>query len=193
MLKARISAGRLRALEAQTPLAQRSNDELVQLLTDEVVKPKIAATWGLTESILGRAKIVDQALLIPNSRLSFRSWVSGAFLSSPQSSKPELAGVRTALLGSLWVTLIAGICAIPVGVGAAIYLEEYAGNSRLAQIIETNINNLAGVPSIIYGMLGLAVSCASWNRSPAASSSGWWTPRQPTVARCSRPVWRWRC
>jgi len=52
---------------------------------------------------------------------------------------------------------IAGICAIPLGVGAAIYLEEYAGNSRLARIIETNINNLAGVPSIIYGMLGLTV------------------------------------
>jgi len=157
MLKAHISTGRLRALEAQTPLARRSNDELVQLLTDEVVKPTIAATWGLTESLLHRAEIVQETLLIPNARLVFRSWVTGAFLASPQSSKPELAGVRTAVLGSLWVTLIAGLCAIPLGVGAAIYLEEYAGNSRLAQIIETNINNLAGVPSIIYGMLGLTV------------------------------------
>jgi len=53
--------------------------------------------------------------------------------------------------------LIAFVFSVPLGVGAAIYLEEYGGNSRLAQLIETNINNLAGVPSIIYGMLGLAV------------------------------------
>jgi phosphate transport system permease protein len=157
MLAAKISAGRLRALEAQRPLNERSDEELVQLLTDEVVKPKIAATWGLMDSLLNRAEIAEQALLIPNARLTFRSWATPSFLASPQSSKPELAGVRTAILGSLWVVLIAGLCAVPLGVGAAIYLEEYAPNNRLTQIIETNINNLAGVPSIIYGMLGLAV------------------------------------
>jgi phosphate transport system permease protein len=68
------------------------------------------------------------------------------------------AGIMTAILGSLWVTLIAFLVAIPLGVAAAIYLEEYnTGQSKLDQLVETNINNLAGVPSIIYGMLGLAV------------------------------------
>jgi phosphate transport system permease protein len=63
-----------------------------------------------------------------------------------------------AILGSLWVTFIAFLVAVPLGVAAAIYLEEYStGRSRFDQIVETNINNLAGVPSIIYGMLGLAV------------------------------------
>ncbi len=157
MLKAHISAGRLRALEAQQPLAQRPSAELAQLLAAEVVKPEIVATWTLVESLFARAEISAEAQQIANARLDFRSWVTPAFLASPQSSKPELAGVRTAIFGSLWVTLIAFLFSVPLGVGAAIYLEEYAGNSRLAQIIETNINNLAGVPSIIYGMLGLAV------------------------------------
>ena len=157
MLKAHISAGRLRALEAQQPLVQRSSAELAQLLTAEVVKPEIVATWTLVESLFARAEIAAEAKQIANARLDFRSWVTASFLASPQSSKPELAGVRTAIFGSLWVTLIAFLFSVPLGVGAAIYLEEYAGNSRLAQIIETNINNLAGVPSIIYGMLGLAV------------------------------------
>lgn len=157
LLTAHLSAGRLRALEAQKPLAQRSSAELAQLLAVEVVKPEIVATWTLVESLFGRAEIAAAAGQIANARLDFRSWVTPSFLAAPQSSKPELAGVRTAIFGSLWVTLIAFLFSVPLGVGAAIYLEEYGGNSRLAQVIETNINNLAGVPSIIYGMLGLAV------------------------------------
>ncbi len=157
ILRSKVSVGRARALDAQKPLAERSQQEMAQLLLDEVVKPKIAATWTLVESVFNRAEIEEQVLLIPNAELTFRSWVTRSFLTSPQSSKPELAGVRTAILGSIWVVFIAFLVSVPLGVGAAIYLEEYGGQSRIAQIIETNINNLAGVPSIIYGMLGLAV------------------------------------
>lgn len=157
ILRSKVSAGRARALDAQQPFAERTQAEMAQLLVDEVVKPKIAATWTLVESIFGRREIEEQTLLIPNAELTFRSWVTASFLTSPQSSKPELAGVRTAILGSIWVVLIAFLFSVPLGVGAAIYLEEYGGQSRIAQFIETNINNLAGVPSIIYGMLGLAV------------------------------------
>ncbi len=157
ILRSKVSTGRARALDAQKPLAERTQVEMAQLLVDEVVKPKIAATWTLVESIFNRAEIEEQTLLIPNAELTFRSWVTAGFLASPQSSKPELAGVRTAILGSIWVVLIAFLFSVPLGVGAAIYLEEYGGQSRIAQLIETNINNLAGVPSIIYGMLGLAV------------------------------------
>jgi phosphate transport system permease protein len=74
------------------------------------------------------------------------------------SSKAEFAGVRTALFGSMWLVGIAIIFALPVGVGAAVYLQEYASKKSLIfKIIQTNINNLAGVPSIVYGMLGLAI------------------------------------
>jgi phosphate transport system permease protein len=66
-----------------------------------------------------------------------------------------LAGVLAALAGSAFLILLTAAMAIPVGVGAAIYLEEYAPPNRLTRLIELNINNLAGVPSIIYGLLGL--------------------------------------
>ena len=65
--------------------------------------------------------------------------------------------MRTAVLGSLWVVAFTALVSFPLGVGAAIYLEEYATDNRLNRLIQTNISNLAGVPSIIYGMLGLAV------------------------------------
>src|SRR5690606_25218430 len=74
-----------------------------------------------------------------------------------QSSQPELAGVRTAILGSLWTIVITIAVAFPVGVGASIYLEEYARSNWINRLIQTNINNLAAVPSIIYGMLGLVL------------------------------------
>ncbi len=77
------------------------------------------------------------------------------FLTSYPSRKPELAGILPALVGSVYVIGLTGIIALPLGVGAAIYLEEYGTDSWLAQIIEVNIANLAGVPSIIYGLLGL--------------------------------------
>jgi len=80
-----------------------------------------------------------------------------AFFVSGDSREPELAGIRGALVGSaltLFVTLL--IC-LPLGVAAAIYLEEFATKNRLTEIIEVNINNLAAVPSIVFGLLGLAV------------------------------------
>ena len=72
-------------------------------------------------------------------------------------STPALAGFRAGVLGSLWLLVLVALFAIPVGVGAAVYLEEYARPGRLRTIIQTNIANLAGVPSIVYGLLGLAV------------------------------------
>jgi phosphate transport system permease protein len=89
--------------------------------------------------------------------LVFRNWVSSEFLTSSQSAEPEQAGVRTAILGSLWMIAITILFAFPTGVAAAIYLEEYASDNFFNRIIQTNINNLAGVPSIIYGLLGLAI------------------------------------
>jgi phosphate transport system permease protein len=78
------------------------------------------------------------------------------------SSRAEFAGVRTAVLGSIWLVVIAIALALPVGVGAAIYLQEYSTKNFLTRLIQTNINNLAGVPSIVYGMLGLAIFVRAW-------------------------------
>ena len=84
-------------------------------------------------------------------------WLSWDFLTSFPSRFPERAGIKSALFGSIWLILLTAAFAVPIGVGAAIYLEEYAPKNRLTKIIEINISNLAGVPSIVYGILGLTL------------------------------------
>ena len=80
------------------------------------------------------------------------------FLSSfPSQIFPENGGIYPALIGSLWLLGLTGLISVPVGLGAAIYLEEYAEDTRINQMIEINISNLAGVPSVIYGLLGLGI------------------------------------
>ncbi len=74
-----------------------------------------------------------------------------------QATEPELAGFRVGLVGSLWLLGLVAMVGIPVGIGAGVFLEEYAPPGRFRRIIQTNIANLAGVPSIVYGILGLAV------------------------------------
>jgi len=79
------------------------------------------------------------------------------FLNSYPSRFPERSGIKAALYGTLWMMAFTALFAVPVGIGAAIYLEEFAPRNWVTKVIETNINNLAGVPSIIYGLLGLTV------------------------------------
>ncbi len=79
------------------------------------------------------------------------------FLTSSPSRIPAKAGILPALVGTLWVTLLVALITLPIGIGAAIYLEEYAGRGRIARLLKINISNLAGVPSIVYGIFGLAI------------------------------------
>lgn len=139
-------------------LPARSRDNVEALVVERVVEPTIVGTWSFLDSVFGRDEIKAAAAVdYPDAALVFRSWLSWDFVTSPQSPDPGVAGIRTALFGSLWVVLVTILFSFPIGVGAAIYLEEYARENRLNAIIQTNINNLAGVPSIIYGMLGLAI------------------------------------
>ena len=85
------------------------------------------------------------------------SRLSWSFLVNIASRNASEAGVYHALMGSIWVIALTGMLALPVGVAAAIYLEEYGSRSRAARFIELNIANLAAVPSIIYGLLGLGL------------------------------------
>jgi phosphate transport system permease protein len=85
------------------------------------------------------------------------SVLSWGFLTHFQSSIAGRAGIKAGLWGSLWLILFTAFFSVPVGVGAAVYLEEYAKSNRLTRFIQLNIANLAGVPSIVYGMLGLTV------------------------------------
>lgn len=83
--------------------------------------------------------------------------VSLGFLNSFPSRFPERAGIKSALYGTIWTVGFTGLFSFPLGVGTAVYLEEYAPRNWVRRVIQTNIANLAGVPSIVYGVLGLAV------------------------------------
>jgi phosphate transport system permease protein len=158
ILQAGISAGVMRRYESEQPFAERTRENVYALVLERIVQPKVVGSWSLTDSLFRRSAIeAEVAQEHPQAKLVFRSWLRPTFLTQPQASVPELAGVRTAILGSLWTILITLLIAFPIGVGAAIYLEEYAGDSWLTRAIQTNITNLAGVPSIIYGMLGLTI------------------------------------
>lgn len=137
----------------------RSNNELYNLIVAEIVVPQVQNTWSLYDSIFNR-RAAEQLMVTkyPNATLEFKSWLNSDFLTNPQSSEAELAGVRTAIRGTLLVVLTTFLFSFPIGVGAAVYMEEYADQTLwFNKIIQTNISNLAGVPSIIYGMLGLTV------------------------------------
>ena len=85
-----------------------------------------------------------------------REWITPQLFTAFHSRKPEQAGMKSAIVGSLIIMALTGLFSFFLGIGAAIYLEEYAPKNWLTNFINININNLAGVPSIVYGMLGLA-------------------------------------
>ena len=158
VLKANLSSGAYKKLDNEQPMEKRSKEVLYTLVLERLIQIDTKQTWSMTDSIFNASEIkAEVAEKYPEAKLEFRSWLTPVFLTTPMSSKAEFAGVRTAILGSLWMVGIAIIFALPIGTGAAIYLQEYAAKNFLSRIIQTNINNLAGVPSIVYGMLGLAI------------------------------------
>lgn len=161
------------SIERQAGLLARYADQgaLRHLVLEEVVEQKVIASYTLWETIFNfdavkseiegpileeyiKAERLDEAKVTV---IRFHSWLDSEFLTRPMSSAPALAGVRTALIGSIGLMMVVALVALPTGVGAAIYLEEYAHHGFVNRLIETNVRNLAGVPSIIYGMLGLAI------------------------------------
>jgi phosphate transport system permease protein len=108
--------------------------------------------FGLACTMLG---IVVLALLMYNIISSGISRISWDFIMNGPSRMASKSGIFTAWVGTLWIMVLTSFIAFPIGIGAALYLEEYNKKSTLANIIEINIANLAGVPSIIYGLLGL--------------------------------------
>lgn len=173
ILEQNVSKGLFRRFESEMSWEERTREEVYDLVVVRVVNPTVVDTWSLQESLLDRDQIYTEAAeKYPNAEVQFKSWLSGAFLVTPQSPEPEKAGVRTAILGSLWTIAITILFALPLGVGAAIYLEEYAVDTPLNRLIQTNINNLAGVPSIIYGILGLAIFVRSLEKITSGAIFG---------------------
>ena len=136
-----------------------TGDVLLPLRSTDEAKP---GTWQLVtyETPESNRKVSDQEVAFLE-RFSALGKVERAFnwtfLTAGDSREPELAGIRGALVGTALTLIVTLALCLPIGVLAAIYLEEFAGQSRLTDLIEVNINNLAAVPSIVFGLLGLAV------------------------------------
>jgi phosphate transport system permease protein len=155
----------------QAVLAEQfSRNRVEEVFYGMLVEPEVIASYDLFDSLLNRDAIEREAqeVLEPRERemrgeptlavnTRFISWLSWDLVTGALTKEPEDTGMRQAILGTLWVISLTALIAIPIGVGAAIYLEEYATENMFTNLIQTNIYNLAGVPSIIYGLLGLAV------------------------------------
>ncbi len=158
VLQDNLSQGAYNKLDREKLFSERSREDVYDLVIERIVKFKVEETWLLWDSLTSSAEITASVPVEQSgTELRFILWANWDFLRRQQSSDPVIAGVRTAILGSLWTIGITILVAFPLGVMAAIYLEEYAADNWINRIIQTNINNLAGVPSIIYGILGLAI------------------------------------
>jgi phosphate transport system permease protein len=123
-----------------------------------LMRRKITGTvfYGACIAAVGLLLVTLVALLV-DVFVRAAPWLDVDFLTGVPSSRPARAGILPAIVGTFEIGVIVGLLTFPIGVAAAIYLVEYASDSRLNRLLQTNISNLAGVPSIIYGILGLAV------------------------------------
>jgi phosphate transport system permease protein len=118
------------------------------------LKNQLFKYWGIFCTIIGLVLLI---VFIGDILIDGLRRIDWSFITSLPSRKAEKAGIYTALMGSIWILVLTTLIAVPVGVAAGIYLEEYSQKNKLAGLLEINISNLAGVPSIIYGLLGLEV------------------------------------
>ena len=128
---------------------------------------RLDAVFQVVALVVLVAALGGLALLVADVWRDGAHRIDWTFLTSYPSRRAERAGISHAVIGSLYVIVLTALLALPLGVAAAVYLEEYGGRSRLARLIELNIANLAAVPSIIYGLLGLGL----FVRTPGLGSS----------------------
>lgn len=117
----------------------------------------IHRAWTISLVVATGVGLVALAVLLLSVMQQGADQIDGAFLRNFASRIPERAGIWPPLVGTVFLMLLVAAASFPIGVGAAIYLEEFAPKNRFTSVIETNIANLAAVPSIIYGLLGLAL------------------------------------
>ena len=130
-------------------IGKRQNLRAVRVLRDRIFV--VGFALAVVVGILGLAALLFDVLIDGLPFLNIN------FLSSYASRKAENSGILAPLAGTIWIVGMTALLTIPIGVGTAIYLEEFASKNRFNRLIELNIANLAGVPSVIYGLLGLAV------------------------------------
>ena len=128
---------------------------MINVATKNRIKDKLFEYWGVISTLIG---VVLLVVFMTDIFMEGISRIDATFFTnSPSGLKPETSGIFPALLGTLWILILTASISIPLGVGAGIYLEEYSKKNWVSSLLEINISNLAGVPSIIYGLLGLEV------------------------------------
>ncbi|MBE7512766.1 MAG: phosphate ABC transporter permease PstA [Anaerolineales bacterium] len=131
---------------------------LYAIVSKDVLQPRIVQFFPLLQTLFNRSSVeATFQANYPKDELVWHSWLNLSFLTTEFTRDPATTGLRIAILGTIYILLLTIFISIPLGIGAAIYLEEYAKHTRFTAFLETLIRNLAGVPSIIYGMLGLAI------------------------------------
>jgi len=118
------------------------------------LKGRIFVVIALIATLIG---LITLIVLLCNIFRDGIGWLNWNFINSFPSRFPKQAGIKSALFGTLWMLVLTAVIAFPIGVGAAVYLVEYARDNWFNRFLYLNISNLAGVPSIVYGILGLAI------------------------------------
>lgn len=150
-------------------MAQVQEEKLNRRINFRILKNKISSVVFLFATLFG---LIVLAMLIYRVVSDGIGWLSMDFLTGKLSTQPERAGIMGAILGTFWLMLVVTPVTMFLGVGTAIYLELYAKKGRLQSFIQTNIANLAGVPSIVYGILGLTVFARAMNLGNIALAGG---------------------
>ncbi len=150
--------------------------------SDQTGEGEVIASWTLLESLVRRRQIEREvsALLPEGTRLEFRSWLSLSFVTRGYSPNPLRTGIRGALIGSVWMVAIAVVVAVPTGVAAAIYLEEFCPRDLLRKAMRESVHLLAGVPSVVYGLIGLVLFVRFLGPLTSGAAFGATATRVPT-------------
>ena len=136
---------------------------------------RLGSLFGLACLLAAWFGVLVLAVLLIGTIVEAWGWLDWQFLSDTQRvNDPEGTGARPGIWGTLWLILLTGAFAIPVGVGAAIYIEEFASDNWLRRLVQVNLSNLAGVPSVVYGILGLTVFVRMFGWSGATIRSPLW-------------------
>lgn len=135
-----------------------------RLLTNRIAKTLflLATLFGLLVLVVLIYRVFSQSL----------GWIDFDFLNNRLSTNAERAGIKGAIMGTMWLMLVVAPVTLILGVGTAIYLEEYAKKGRLQAFIQMNISNLAGVPSIVFGILGLTIFVRGLNLGAVVLAGG---------------------
>ncbi|MGS2776033.1 phosphate ABC transporter permease PstA [Robertmurraya sp. GLU-23] len=144
-------------------------NQVQKKMTSRLLTNRIAKTLFLLATLFG---ILVLVVLIYRVVAQSLGWIDFDFLNNRLSTNAERAGIKGAIMGTLWLMLVVAPVTLILGVGTAIYLEEYAKKGRLQAFIQMNISNLAGVPSIVFGILGLTIFVRGLNLGAVVLAGG---------------------